>query len=198
MFSGLIRATGAISDRRPLEKGERLTIKTQGLDLETGASIAVNGCCLTALNPSAEGFEADVSVETLARTTLGRLQPGDLVNLEPPVTLATALDGHIVSGHVDAVGTVREMLAAGEALSVWFDIPAGLLRMVAEKGSIAVEGVSLTVNAVDGSGFAVMLIPHTLEQTTLHRLQVGREVNIEVDLVARYVARWLASAPDAE
>ncbi|MCG8464007.1 MAG: riboflavin synthase [Xanthomonadales bacterium] len=194
MFSGLIRAQGVVAERRPLEKGERLRIEVRDLPLSVGASIAVNGACLTALNPNEQGFEADVSSETLARTTLGGLEVGSRVNLEPPVTTATPLDGHIVSGHVDAVGAVRSVTAAGEAITVWFNLDAELMRMVAEKGSIAVEGVSLTVNAVDDEGFAVMLIPHTQEVTTFAQLEVGMPVNIEVDLVARYVARWLATA----
>lgn len=195
MFSGLIRSQGRIKGRVPQEKGERLQIQAAELNLSEGASIAVNGVCLTALNPDDDGFEADVSFETLERTTLGQLQVGSAVNLEPPVTLATALDGHVVSGHVDAVGQVRNITPVGDAVSVWFDISTELLRMVAKKGSIAVEGVSLTVNEVDTHGFAVMLIPHTQSLTTLDELTPGRKVNIEVDLLARYVARWLETQP---
>ena len=191
MFSGLIRQLGEIAQREPLAKGVRVRIAATGLQLGSGDSIAVNGVCLTALEPDAEGFAADVSTETLARTTLGGLAVGSRVNLEPPITMATPLDGHLVSGHVDGVGQVRSLQAAGEALSVWFDIPENLLPLVAEKGSIAVEGVSLTVNQVDQRGFAVMLIPHTQDVTTLQQLAAGDPVNIEVDLIARYVARML-------
>lgn len=197
MFSGLIRARGTIAQRESLAQGVRVHIQATGLSLVTGASIAVNGVCLTALNPGAEGFDADISSETLSRTTLGQLAVGSRVNLEPPVTPATPLDGHIVSGHVDAVGLVRSLETVGEALTVWFDLPAAFMRLVAEKGSIAVEGVSLTVNAVDARGFAVMLIPHTQDVTTLSDIQPGRPVNVEVDLVARYVARWLETATPA-
>lgn len=197
MFSGLIRAQGQIVAREPLEKGVRLRIQAPGIagQLGVGASIAVNGACLTALEPDQDGFSADVSSETLDRTTLGQLQIGSQVNLEPPVTPATPLDGHIVSGHVDAVGHVRQLETVGEARCVWFDLAPALMRMVAEKGSITVEGVSLTVNDVDAAGFAVMLIPHTQAVTTLDRLSPGQPVNIEVDLVARYIARWLETTP---
>lgn len=198
MFSGLVRAQGVVAERRALEQGERIRIEVRDLPLGVGASVAVNGACLTALNPNEQGFEADVSSETLARTTLGRLAVGSRVNLEPPVTAATPLDGHIVSGHVDAVGEVRHVESAGEAVTVWFNLNAELMRLVAEKGSITVEGVSLTVNAVDDQGFAVMLIPHTQEVTTLDQLVAGYTVNIEVDLVARYVARWLETTPPAQ
>ncbi|GAB4200594.1 MAG: riboflavin synthase [Wenzhouxiangellaceae bacterium] len=191
MFSGLIRQLGEIAQREPLAQGVRVRIAAAGLQLGSGDSIAVNGVCLTALEPDDQGFAADVSTETLARTTLGGLAVGSRVNLEPPITMATPLDGHLVSGHVDGVGQVRSLQAAGEALSVWFDIPDKLLPLVAEKGSIAVEGVSLTVNQVDQRGFAVMLIPHTQDVTTLQQLAAGDPVNIEVDLIARYVARML-------
>jgi riboflavin synthase len=159
--------------------------------LELGESIAVDGVCLTVASRADEGFACDASSETLARTTLGRMPPGSPVNLERALPLGGRMGGHIVTGHVDAVGSVAARTTVGDAVEMRFSFPNELARFIAEKGSIAVSGVSLTVNRVDGGTFEVMLIPHTLAKTSLDALRVGAEVNLEVDVLARYVGRIL-------
>ena len=154
-----------------------------------GDSIAVSGVCLTMLEPEETGFSADVSNETLELTTLGNLGSGQQVNLELAMGLEDRLGGHMVSGHVDGKGRLLSRRKDARAERFEFEVPAGLARYVAKKGSICIDGVSLTVNEVDGARFAVCLIPHTLEVTTLGDLQAGDEVNMEVDLIARYLER---------
>jgi len=167
--------------------------RLDGEPLALGESIAVDGACLSVVSITGSGFEADASGETLARTTLGRLAPGERVHLERALRASDRLGGHFVTGHVDGVGTMIERRPAGDATWMAFRVPRELARFVAEKGSIAVDGVSLTVNLVEGDRFEVTLIPITLEKTKLGALEVGAAVNLEVDVVARYVAR-LASA----
>ncbi|MBV9949224.1 MAG: riboflavin synthase [Myxococcales bacterium] len=199
MFTGLVAALGAIDAREARGPGARLRLRArfqgqqreQGEPLELGESIAVDGCCLSVVVHDAEGFEVDVSAETLARTTLGRLAPGAVVNLERSLRAGDRLGGHLVSGHVDGVGAVVARRPAGETTEMVFALPADLGRFVAKKGSIAVNGVSLTVNAVGQDRFEVTLIPITLAQTNLSRLAPGDPVNLEVDLVARYLARLI-------
>lgn len=196
MFTGIVMGLGVVRGVKPLGVDRRLAIASGGLDLGTcraGDSIAVSGVCLTMLDPRADGFEADVSAETLALTTLGRLEAGRNVNLETALTLNQPLGGHLVTGHVDGVARLRSRQPDGRAERFEFDLPAELARYVARKGSICVDGVSLTVNAVTGHGFSVCLIPHTLEVTTLRDLAPGHEVNVEVDLLARYLERLGAS-----
>jgi len=164
----------------------------EGLSL--GESVSVNGACLTAVGTQFDGFEVDVTVETLERTTLGRLAPGDRVNLERAVRAGDRLGGHLVQGHVDGIAEVLHTERAGEAVSARIACGQPLLRFVAEKGSVALDGVSLTVNSVESGCFSVMLIPHTLAVTTLGEIAPGRSLNFEVDLVARYVARLLEAA----
>jgi riboflavin synthase len=159
--------------------------------LSLGESVSVNGACLTVAQHFAGGFEADVSLETVERTTLGSLAPGDLVNLERSLALGDRLGGHLVSGHVDGVADVTALSDAGEAMRVTLRAPPGLLPFIAEKGSVTLEGVSLTVNRVAGAEFEVMLIPHTREVTNLREMPIGRKLNLEVDLLARYVVRYL-------
>jgi riboflavin synthase len=192
MFSGIVQAVGRISRVDKRDGGVRLAIHAVRLgmdDVKIGDSIAVNGACLTVITKSPAGFEADVSEETL-RCTTGLGAAGE-VNLEKSLRLSDRLDGHIVSGHVDAVGEVVAFDKAGESTLLRVRVPAGLERYIARKGSVTVQGVSLTVNAVDGRVFDVNLIPHTLEVTTLKRLAPGARVNLEVDLLARYVERML-------
>ena len=196
MFTGIIQSVGTLA--RSEERGEdrRLHVETPGLDLSSvrlGDSIAVSGVCLTAVALPGGGFAADVSNETLACTTLGGLAPGDAVNLEPALTPATPLGGHLVSGHVDGVGEVLTRDDDARSVRMTFRVPDALARYLARKGSVCVDGVSLTVNEVDGASFGVNLVPHTLEQTTLSGFAPGRAVNIEVDLVARYLERLLAA-----
>jgi len=194
MFTGLIEGQGRIADIKRQGRDARLGIDSRDLgfdDVKAGDSIAVNGVCLTALNPSVGGFEADVSGETLSLTTLGDLKTGDPVNLERSLTPASRMGGHFVSGHVDGMARCVERRRDGASWRFAFELPQGLSRYVARKGSIAVDGISLTVNAVSGPRFEVNIIPHTLEETNLDRCQVGSRVNIEIDLVARYLERLM-------
>jgi riboflavin synthase len=178
----------------------RLVIACEGLDLtrvHPGDSICVQGCCLTATELSADTFAADVSRETLKLTTLGDFKAGTPVNLEPALRAGDALGGHLVSGHVDGVAQVLSLSADARSTRVVIGVPPGLARYIAPKGSVAVDGVSLTINAVEAASFGVNLIPHTQSVTTLGRLAVGTRVNLEIDQVARYVARLLAM-PEAK
>jgi riboflavin synthase len=193
VFTGLVEAMGRIARRTPRGTGVRMAVEAALGELSLGESIAVNGACLTVVTHDARGFEADVSVETLERTTLGGLAPGSVVNLERAMLPTTRLGGHLVSGHVDGVGTVRSVAAAGEAQRVEVEPPSDLLPFIAEKGSITLDGVSLTVNRLVGNRFELMLIPHTMAVTTLSGIAPGRKANLEVDLVARYVVRYLTA-----
>ncbi len=157
-----------------------------------GDSVAVNGCCLTAVSVDGRGIAFDAVPETLTRTSLGNLGAGARVNLEPSLRAGEPLGGHYVQGHVDGVGTVRTVADERESRRVWVDAPPEILRYVVEKGSITLEGASLTVAGLDGEGFAVVLIPHTLAETTLGELAPGAPVNLEVDVLAKYVERLLA------
>ena len=201
MFTGIIQAVGKIAAIESKGGDARLRIDTGKLDMRdvrTGDSIAVGGVCLTAVEHSAREFSADVSGETLSRTTLGRLRAGDPVNLEKALTLATPLGGHLVSGHVDGVGTVASRRDDGRSVRFRFRAPETLAKYIAEKGSICVDGVSLTVNAVQGAEFEINLVPHTLQETTLNRLQTGSAVNLEVDILARYLERLMLGEHAAE
>jgi riboflavin synthase len=196
MFTGIIQAVGHISTMTPLAAGRRYTIDLGDLrarPFNLGDSIAVNGACLTVVSLADGCFAADVSSETLRVTTLGGLTAGSVVNLEPALTLADPLGGHLVTGHVDGIGTVAAMDPDGGTILAQFTVPDSLARYFARKGSICVDGVSLTVNTVDGATVGVTLVPHTLAHTIMHTYAAGTRVNIEVDLVARYVERLLAS-----
>ncbi len=201
MFTGIVQAVGRIRRREPRGEDMRLTIATGGLpmaDVRIGDSIAVNGCCLTAVELDQDSFVADVSNETLVRTTLGALDVGDAVNLEKALTLSTPLGGHLVSGHVDGVGEVIERRPDGRSERFRIRAPAQMARYIAEKGSICVDGVSLTVNGVDGAVFDINLVPHTLSVTTLGEARPGRRVNLEADLIARYLERLMLGERAAE
>ena len=192
MFTGIVMGRGMLRKLESFGGDRRLHIDSGELDLGSsreGDSIAVAGVCLTMLDPQANGFRADVSVETLARTTLGGCSAGQTLNLETALTLEQPLGGHLVTGHVDGVGRLTGRAPDGRAQRLEFELPPELARYVARKGSVCVDGVSLTVNDVSGPGFSVCLIPHTLEVTTLGDLKPGDPVNIEVDLLARYVER---------
>ena len=196
MFTGLIQAVGTLSHRELRGGDVRLRIGTGALpfgDVALGESIAVNGVCLTVIEFDAASFAVDASTETLALTTLGALAIGAPVNLERAMLPTDRLGGHLVSGHVDGVGRVREVWPDARAQRWRFSAPAALLKYIATKGSICVDGVSLTVNGVDDDGFEVALIPHTVAHTAFSATQVGDAVNLEVDLVARYVERLLAA-----
>ena len=196
MFTGLIQAIGRIATREPRGGDMRLRIEVGALpmhDLQLGESIAVAGVCLTVIAFDAQSFAVDVSNETLACTTLVTLDIGAAVNLERALLATDRLGGHLVSGHVDGVGSVLSVIDDARSQRWKFSAPAAVLRYVAEKGSICVDGISLTVNAVDDVGFEVNLIPHTLAHTAFGEITVGAAVNLEVDLVARYVERLISS-----
>lgn len=197
MFTGIIQAMGSIESLEPRGGDARLSVMGGNLDLSAatlGDSIAVNGCCLTVVELSAGGFSADVSRETLDLTTLGQLKPGDPVNLETSLTLGTPLGGHLVSGHVDGVGVVLWRRNDARAVRFAIEAPEEIARYIARKGSVAIDGTSLTVNAVDGRVFEIAIIPHTLECTVTGNYAAGTRVNLEVDMLARYVERLLAAA----
>jgi riboflavin synthase len=203
MFTGIIEAVGEIAALEPRGGDVRLRVRSGKLPLEDvklGDSIATSGVCLTVIDLPGDGYWADVSGETLACTSLGQLKVGAKVNLERALTPGTRLGGHLVSGHVDGVGEV--LARRDDARSVRFSItaPAALAKYIAAKGSICVDGVSLTVNAVQGKVFELNIVPHTLAETTLGGFQAGRRVNLEVDLIARYLERLLLGerAADAD
>jgi len=194
MFTGLVQAVGKLAAREPRGGDLRLRIATGALDthdLALGESIAVNGVCLTVVAFDAMSFEADASNETLALTTLGGLPTGAPLNLERALLPTTRLGGHLVAGHVDGLGRVESIADDGRSQRWRFSAPAALLRYVATKGSICVDGVSLTVNAVDATGFDVNLVPHTIAHTAFAATPAGAPVNLEVDLIARYAERLL-------
>jgi riboflavin synthase len=197
LFTGIVAAVGRIERVEPRPQGLRLAIDAGGLDLgdvAIGDSIAVNGCCLTVVALDGRRFEVDVSQETID-CTAGLGAPGE-VNLEKSLRLADRLGGHLVSGHVDGVGEVVAFEPAGESYRLAVRAPTELARYVARKGSVAVQGVSLTVNRVDGAEFEINLIPHTLVVTTLKHLRPGARVNLEVDLLARYAERLLGAGSE--
>jgi len=192
MFTGIVSAKGSLREITDIGGDRRLVIECPNMKLDncrTGDSIAVSGVCLTMLEPAGDGFHADVSRETLDLTTLGRLGQGSEVNLELALALEDRLGGHMVSGHVDGIGRLVSRYPDARAERFEFEIPQSLSRYVAKKGSVCIDGVSLTVNEVGANRFSVCLIPHTLEITTLGYLQPGDEVNVEVDLIARYLER---------
>lgn len=196
MFTGIVESVGRIAAREMRGGDVRLTLAIGNLafaEVRLGESIAVSGVCLTVVAFDATSFGADVSNETLARTTLGALPIGALVNLERAMLPTTRFGGHLVAGHVDAIGRVASIAYDGRSQRWRFEVPPALIRYVAEKGSVCVDGVSLTVNAVDAQGFEVNLVPHTIENSAFAAVALGANVNLEVDLVARYVERLLGS-----
>lgn len=196
MFTGIIQSIGRIAAIQSIGADQRMIIDVGTLDLgdvAPGDSIAVGGVCLTALDLSTNSFAADVSVETLSLTTLGQAQVGEAVNLEKALRLADRLGGHLVSGHVDGLGRVLDIVADARSQRWTFEVPTAIAKYIAVKGSVCIDGVSLTVNEVDGRRFGVNLIPHTQAVTTFGERRIGDAVNIEVDLMARYAER-LATA----
>jgi len=194
VFTGLVEAKGRLRRRAPRGSGFSFEVETELGPFELGESVGVNGACLTVVASDARGFSADVSVETHDRTTLGELAVASTLNLERALAVGDHLGGHLVTGHVDGVARVAATSRDGDALRVSVEAPAELRRFIAEKGSVALDGVSLTVNRTSGTLFEVMLIPHTLSVTNLGGLEPGRKLNLEVDLVARYVVRYLEAA----
>ncbi len=196
MFTGIVTDIGRVRDVRETERDRRYEIETAwdtaGIDL--GASISHAGCCLTVVEKGAGWFAVEVSNETLSKTNLGRWKAGDGVNLERAAKLGDEMGGHVVSGHVDGLGQIVSITPEGGSHRIEVEAPAPLHRYIAAKGSITVDGVSLTVNAVDGRVFSLNIIPHTWEATTLGRLNPGDAVNLEIDMLARYLARWQETA----
>lgn len=193
MFTGLIASLGTVERLAEGSTSCRLTVRAPQLlsGVKIGDSIAVNGVCLTVVHLRGDTFTADVMPETVRRTTLHLLQPGDRVNLEKALRPTDGLDGHIVQGHVEGVGTIQQIISEGNARVYRIQAPGELLRYIVEKGSIAVDGISLTVTETDDSGFGVSLIPHTAKMTTLGYKSAGDAVNLETDILARYVEKML-------
>lgn len=201
MFTGIIEAVGHVAAIEIKGVDRRLHIATGKLDMDSvqlGDSIAVNGVCLTAVALPGDGFVADVSVETLTRTTLGKLRMGDRTNLERALTPTTRLGGHLVSGHVDGVGEVKSIGQDGRSLRITVRAPDTLAKYIAEKGSICVDGISLTVNAVRGAEFDLNIVPHTVSETCIGAYKLGTQLNLEVDVIARYLERLLLGDKAAE
>jgi len=195
MFTGIVQGTGRIKSREERGGDQRLEIDCTGVlepaVLVPGASIAVNGVCLTVVDPAGACFHADVSAETLSLTTIGDLAPDSPVNLEPALAMGDTLGGHLMSGHVDGIGELVSLHRDARAWRMRFAAPDSLAPLIAAKGSIAVDGISLTVNAVDGDQFEVAIIPATMERTVMSGYVAGTRVNLEVDMIARYLARLL-------
>ena len=193
MFSGIIESIGAIRSLRKDAKGARIAIEAPGLlnGVRLGDSIALNGVCVTVVDFDERKFEADLSIETLRRTNLGELAVGDGCNLERAMALGERLGGHLVSGHVDGVGRIKNRKNEGDSIWLTFEAPVEVMRYVVYKGSIAVDGISLTVAACESETFSVSIIPHTSEQTTLTEKKDGAAVNLEADLIGKYVEKLL-------
>jgi riboflavin synthase len=193
VFTGLVQAQGEVVSATPQGPGVRLTIREPAIASRSavGDSVAINGCCLTAVAVTAAALDFEAGPETLARTNLGRVRPGDRVNLESSLRMGDPLGGHLVTGHIDGVGTVESRDDDGPWCTMWFSAPRPLLRQMAPKGSVSVDGVSLTLVAVDEERFSVALIPHTLTATTLGARRPGDLVNLETDILAKYVQRQL-------
>jgi riboflavin synthase len=193
VFTGIVECVGVVESLRPLGDAARLVVRAPALarELRVGESVAVNGACLTVTEAGGETIAFDAVRETLERTTLGELAPGGAVNLERALRADGRLDGHIVQGHVDATGRVRQLAKEGRDVRLVLDCPEDLAGQLVPKGSVAIDGVSLTVVNVEAAGFDVALIPHTLEVTTLGRLAPGRRVNLEADVLGKYVKRYV-------
>ncbi|USD38507.1 MULTISPECIES: riboflavin synthase [Ferrimonas] len=201
MFTGIIEAVGQLRQLERRGEDLRVTVASGKLpleDVQLGDSIATNGVCLTVVAKLSDGYVADVSGETLARTNFAHYAVGQSVNLERAVTVNTRLGGHMVSGHVDGLATVESISDRGRAIEFWLRAPAGLGRYIPEKGSVTIDGISLTANEVDGNRFRLTLVPHTVQETTIGELRPGSTVNLEVDLIARYLERLMQPATDSE
>ncbi|MGL4249337.1 MAG: riboflavin synthase [Aeromonas sp.] len=194
MFTGIIEAVGTLTELRRQGEDMALTVHAPGLDfsdVKLGDSIATNGVCLTVVALGDKRYTADVSLETLSRTGFATARVGERVNLEKALMPTSRLGGHLVSGHVDGVGEVKRVSGSGRAIEYWIKAPAELARYIAEKGSIAVDGISLTVNAVQGELFRLTIVPHTAQETTIANWGPGHKVNLEVDQIARYLERLM-------
>jgi len=195
MFTGIIEGLGTIDAIRPAAQGKRLVIEADYVLDQTrvGDSIAVNGACLTVVKISGKKFEVDLSPETLASSTFDRAKRGDRLNLERAMRLSDRIDGHLVSGHVDGIGIIKEQQTAANAVLMTISVPESLARYMIHKGSVAVDGISLTINACEPKSFSVSIIPHTAQLTTIAKKQKGEAVNIETDMIGKYVERFSAN-----
>lgn len=194
MFTGIIQAVGQIRSISASDKGATLSFATADMDFSTvaiGDSIAINGVCLTAIEVGEDYFVADLSQETLDCTIFSQLQAGDRVNMEKALRLSQGIDGHLVSGHVDGIAKVVDKYPEGESVRFKISLPQNLVKYVARKGSVCINGVSLTVNDIENDVFGINIVPHTLSATTLGELVVGSEVNLEVDIIARHLEQLL-------
>lgn len=200
MFTGLIQEIGTVREIRPSGQGRQLAVRSAPITAEVkiGDSVAVDGACLTVVSTSSDVFVADVSTESLGRTTLGTRKPGDRVNLEPALRLGDRLGGHLVTGHVDGLGRIVDRHEKGNGTTFTVAADPDLMSLIVEKGSITIDGISLTVNRVAKSDFSVMVIPHTLKNTTLCDRLAGHRVNLETDLLGKYVARLLETRSEGE
>ena len=200
MFTGIVEEIGVLKQIKHGEKSSILTVKADKVleDTKIGDSIATNGICLTVVKLSGDSFEADVMAESLRRTNLGDLKIGDQLNLERALTPLTRMGGHIVSGHIDGIGTIKSFVKEDTAVVVTIDTDYNILRYIIEKGSIAIDGISLTVAGVDDKKFSVSLIPHTGEQTILLKKKPGDTVNLECDIIGKYVERLVSMPPKEE
>ncbi|MDC0609903.1 riboflavin synthase [Vibrio sp.] len=201
MFTGIVEAVGTIAAITP--KGEDVTIKINAgkldmSDVKLGDSIATNGVCLTVISMSETSYSADLSIETLKKSGFAQNKVGDAVNLEKAMLVTSRFGGHIVSGHVDGVGEIVERNIVGRAIEFWVHYPHELAKFIAEKGSITVDGISLTVNDLRKDAFKLTIVPHTTSETTIDLFQVGRKVNLEVDVMARYIERLLSAKKEDE
>lgn len=199
MFSGIVEALGEVTHLEPQGPGMRLVIRAADIkdDVAIGDSVAVNGCCLTVVKQNVSGWHFDAGAETLSRTNLGQLSVGSRVNLERSLAVGSRLGGHFVTGHVDFVATLDQRDDEGDWSKFWIAVPGNWTRHMASKGSITVDGVSLTLVDVEANRFSIALIPHTLEVTTLGKLDLGGQVNIETDVLAKYVERLLFGTDNA-
>ncbi|NRP39495.1 Riboflavin synthase [Marinobacterium sp. xm-a-121] len=201
MFTGIIEAIGTVAAKQEVGGDLRLTLATGQLDMSDvalGDSIATNGVCLTVIEYDQQHFTADVSQESLAHTRLMDLQPGEAVNLEKALLPTTRLGGHLVSGHVDAVGSIVSIERDARSVRIAVDMPSSLARYIAPKGSVTIDGVSLTVNSVDAHSFHLNIVPHTADTTIISQYEVGHVVHIEVDMIARYLERLLQTKQESE
>jgi riboflavin synthase len=198
VFTGLVESLAAVAEIVPEPPGVRLVNREPRIakDAAIGDSVALNGCCLTVVAIDGDTLSFQAGEETLSRTNLGELKPGGSINVERSLKIGDAISGHLVTGHIDAVGTVDRRLDDADWCTMWFRVPPGLTRQMASKGSIAVDGVSLTLVDVEQDRFSIALIPHTLNVTTLGRRQIGDRVNLETDVLAKYVERQLACSND--
>jgi riboflavin synthase len=201
MFTGIIEAVGTLTGLTPKGADVTVTVQSSALDLsdvKLGDSIATNGVCLTVIDLLRDGYRADISLETIQRSGFAHYRVGNKVNLEKALTLNTRLGGHLVSGHVDGVGEIVQITKLGRATEYWLKAPDQLARYISEKGSITIDGISLTVNAVDGAKFKLTIVPHTALETTIESYVVGQKVNLEVDVIARYLERIMLGDKAAE